>query len=346
MQLSDNVALISDIHLGIHQDTSAWHDVALKYAADLKDKLKSRGITEIIIPGDIFHNRSEVSVNTLQTAYDFFNVLKDFKILITVGNHDCYYKDRSDVNSVSILRSSQIKVVDQLEMLQAHGKSIALVPWATPLDKVPKCDIIIGHFEIVGFYLNSFRVCDHGYNTRNFLDKASTIISGHFHKPDHRVYDKGQILYVGSPYQQTFADVDGVNGCFIFNIPKEKVEELIPNTISPKHFKIKLSHILNKTLTVDYLKQIVPGNIISLLADADVSLEQVTTLSAKLHALNPMQIRTDFNYESISFNHEKEIDLTAVDIATSIVDFVSTLEIDNKQEINEYLLDLYKKHNK
>ncbi len=343
MFISETVAFISDIHLGVHQDATLWHRIALEYAQDLKVKLKNLGILDIIIPGDIFHNRSEVSVATLQIAREFFDILKDFKITITVGNHDCYYKDRSDVNSVSILRSHQIKVIDSLETVDIFNKKISFVPWATPIHQIPKSDIIVGHFDIVGFYLNSFRVCDHGFTTRNLLDKATTIISGHFHRPDHRKYDKGQILYVGSPYQQTFADIDINNGCYIFDIKREEIVDFIPNTVSPKHIKIKLSSILDKTLSLQTLKEIVPNNIISLLADSNVPLESVTTLTAKLAALGPSHLRTDFNYENISHTHERDLDLTAVDIATSIVEFVDTLDTTYKQDINEYLLDLYKR---
>ena len=62
------ICIVSDIHLGIHQNSLLWHNIALKWAKWLKKELKQKKITDIIMCGDLFHYRDEVAVNTLHIA--------------------------------------------------------------------------------------------------------------------------------------------------------------------------------------------------------------------------------------------------------------------------------------
>jgi DNA repair exonuclease SbcCD nuclease subunit len=337
------IALISDIHLGVHQDNTSWHTVALNFAKWLNTELKQRNILDIVIPGDVFHDRNEISVHTVSVAHKFFEILKDYNILITVGNHDCFYKDRADINSTSILTGwPNITVVDTLQQITQFNKKISFVPWATDINKIEQSDLIFGHFELNSFYHNNYKICTHGVPTTNILDRGNTIITGHFHKTEHRIYENGQILYVGSPYQQTFADVNCTNGCYIFNIETLKIEEFIENNISPKHFKLKLSECTSGSFNLKQLKEIIPNNIISFIVDKQVTPEQANLFASKLKTLKPFFLRTDFNYEQSNTLLDNNIDFTAVDINQAIEEFVNSLDIDLKYDVITYLHDLYK----
>ena len=338
------IALISDIHLGIHQDSSNWHNTAINFAEWLNVELKRRGILDIVIPGDVFHHRSEISVNTISVAQRFFNILQDYNIIITVGNHDCFYKDRADVNSASILRGwPNISVIDQIKTITSFNKKITFVPWAADVTNIEYSDLIFGHFELNSFYHNNFKVCNNGIPTETILNKGNTIITGHFHKTELREYKTGKILYVGSPYQQTFADVGNINGCYILDISNLKIIEFIENNISPKHIKIKVSECIDGVYDLSKLKLIIPNNIISFVVDRQISPEQANLFASKLHTLKPFSLRTDFNYEQQSISLEREIDFTFVDIPSTIEEYVNSLNVENKEEVINYLHDLYKK---
>jgi len=344
MKFKDStIALISDIHLGLHQDSSRWHNIALEFADWLNIELKKRNILDIVIPGDIFHDRSEISVHTVSIAQKFFEKLKDYNIIITVGNHDCFYKDRADINSASILTGwPNITVIDTLQHITQFNKKISFVPWATDISKIEYSDIVFGHFELNSFYHNNYKVCQHGIPTNNILDRGKCIITGHFHKTELRKYENGKILYVGSPYQQTFADVGCINGCYIFNINNLEIEEFIENNISPKHFKVKLSECTSGDINLNKLKEIIPNNIISFIVDKQVTPEQANLFVSKLHTLKPFSIRTDFNFEQQNTFLESSIDFTAVDVNEAIEEFVNTLDVEFKNDIVMYLHDLYK----
>jgi DNA repair exonuclease SbcCD nuclease subunit len=342
---SNKIGIFSDIHIGLGQDSNSWHDIVLNFANWAAKIYTDMGINEIIIPGDIFHNRSEISVNTIAVATEFFDILKDFKIFISTGNHDCYYKDRSDVNSIKVLKGwKNIIIVDEQPLIiNSKNKKISLIPWGTSIENIPESDICFGHFEINTFYMNTFKVCDHGIDSTNILNKAPLVISGHFHSKDEREYSKGKIVYVGSPYQQNFGDVNQTRGIYILNLDTEEFK-FIENTISPKHIKVYLSKLKNGEQNTDFLKENISNNMISLIVDEEISNDKLSLISAKLQKLNPKFFRIDYK----SFTNDKFVensslvDYNLINIEKNIEDFVDSMDVNHKNDIKEYLTTLYK----
>jgi DNA repair exonuclease SbcCD nuclease subunit len=342
---SKKIGVFTDIHIGLGQDSTIWHNNILQFANWVKELFLNKGINDIIIPGDIFHNRSEISVNTLDVAKEFFKILKEFRIIISTGNHDCYYKDRSDVNSVSMFGGwNNIVIVDKEPLLiKAGDKTISLIPWGTPTEDIPGSDICFGHFEINSFHMNSFKICDHGIESKSLLDKSPFIISGHFHKREFRKYDKGEIAYIGSPYQQNFGDAGDERGVYILDIDNKELE-FFENTLAPKHIKISLKALQEGSIDATYLKEIIPNNMVSFVIDKPLEPEKITLISSKLQNLNPKFYRVEYKVAGeLGNNQGDNNDYTGVDILKSIEDFVGTLEVQHKPEVINYLTELYTK---
>jgi DNA repair exonuclease SbcCD nuclease subunit len=342
------IGIFSDIHIGLGQDSMSWHTNILNFAEWVADVYNKKGINEILIPGDIFHNRNEISVNTLSTAKKFFDILSDFKIFISTGNHDCYYKERSDVNSISLFDGwNNITVIDKIphifEVVQST-KKLCMVPWGTDINSIPdNIDYCVGHFEIKSFKMNNHAVCDHGMTSTELLNKSKYVITGHFHKKTHRVYESGEILYLGSPYQQNFGDVDEERGVYIFNL-EDGTFEFIENTISPKHIKLSLAKILSKELPSNYIKQNVSGNMVCLMIDVGISPEEISLISNKLQKLNPQFFRLDYKVPDKELNlSDNGSSYDSIDVSKNISDFVSALDINFKDETLKYLQELYTK---
>jgi len=341
---SNTVGIFSDIHIGLGQDSAMWHDIVLDFARWAAKEYIKAGINDIIIPGDIFHNRNEISVNTVAVATEFFEILKDFRLFISVGNHDSYYKDRSDINSISILKGwKNIIIVDKEPIvIEAGDKTISLIPWGTDIVDIPNTDICFGHFEINSFYMNSFKTCDHGLESKSLLNAAPLVISGHFHKKDHRKYKDGEIVYVGSPYQHNFGDCGDSRGIYILNI-KTNEFEYIENNVSPKHIKVYLSKLKNGEQNSNFLKESIKGNLISFIVDEEIANEKITLLSSKINSLSPRFFRIDYKSFDNKLEISTDIDYNMVDIEKNIEDFIESLDIKYKTETTEYLTQLYKK---
>jgi DNA repair exonuclease SbcCD nuclease subunit len=345
MQFSSNkIACISDIHLGVHQNAQTWHKIAIDFAKWFDQELKLRGIKDIIIAGDIFHNRHEIGVNTIHCAYEFFDILKKYNIVAITGNHDCYYKDKSDVNSISILDGyKNITIYKELQTQNINERVFAFCPWGVGIEEVPPCDVLIGHFEILNFKMNAHKVCDHGLESEALLDKAKLIISGHFHCRDHRKYKNNKsILYLGSPHELDFGDRDQIKGFTILNTDDLSVE-LIENNVTPKHKKIKISDLLDGKVALENISTELQNNFISLCIDRNVNEQILNVMLSKFNQYSPKHIRTDFNiFESVQLS-ATELNEVSIDIDTALHEFVNLLDTPvPKKDILDKCIELYR----
>ena len=191
----------------------------------------------------------------------------NINILVLVGNHDAYYKDRADVNSLSILKGwSNITVVDKLTQITAFDRDLLFCPWGTKSNEITDNDIIFGHFEIESFKMNHFKVCTHGIKTKDLLSNTDLVITGHFHHRAERSYKNGTILYLGNPYQMDFGDVNTTKGYYLLDLKNNKFE-FTENTVSPKHIKVKLSDLAAAGTINEQFQEKIKNNIVKFIID-------------------------------------------------------------------------------
>lgn len=345
--INSEVGIFSDPHYGVHRNSETWHKIAIGHAKWAAEEFRQRGIKDIIIPGDIFHDRNDIAVNTLSVATSIFDVFRGFNIIITVGNHDAFYRDKSDVNSVSILKGwSNITVVDTLVVADLQGKKIAFCPWGQDINEVPKCDLIVGHFEINSFKMNSFKICTTGYKPSDFTERAKLTITGHFHHREERRYKDGTILYVGCPYQMDWGDYQTTKGLYILDLDSLKYE-FIENTFSPVYHKIRYSDIESGLLDSEKLKKLIANNIIKFYIDRKLEPAVVDVLVKKLVSVKPTEFTIEYDYTELTKVNAEEANAKNFNISVenSIVEFIDLLEIKNKDKVKEYVTELYHKVN-
>jgi DNA repair exonuclease SbcCD nuclease subunit len=340
---NSQIAIFSDLHLGVHMNSQVWHDVSLNWAKWITEELKSKNIKEIIFCGDFFHSRSEITVNTLHHASTILEYFKDFKLYMLAGNHDSFYKNNCTVNSIRIFYGrDNIIIVDRPTLLQIGGKECFFAPWGTELSEIQDCDIVFGHFEIETFKMNTFKVCEGGFKSQDLLKFAPLVISGHFHLREERKYSNGTVLYVGCPFELDFGDEGSTKGYYILDMNKASYD-FYPNDISPRHIKINLSDLIKIENFTEAGRTVLGNNIIKLGLDKNISAQDLEKLTIKLHNFKPLNLVVDNSIEFDKFGADLEsnIDLSGVDIAKAITDFVQMLDIDNKKDVVEYTVSLY-----
>lgn len=343
--LNSEVGIFSDPHYGIHRNGETWHKIALQHAQWAADTFKVRGIRDIIIPGDVFHDRNDIAVNTLHVVTKIFEILKDFNIIITVGNHDAFFRDNSSVHSVSILNGwNNITVIDKLFVDSFHGKDIAFCPWGQDINEVPKCDLIFGHFEINSFQMNVAKVCTNGLNTSDLTSRAKLTISGHFHHRAERKYKDGTILYAGCPYQQDWGDFETTKGLYILDLDNLEYE-FIENTVSPRYVKLAYSDLTSGNVTAEMLKSALKGNIVKFIIDEKLEPAIIDTIVRKLVSTKPTEFTIEYNYAEISKVDENAIATKdfSISVENSINEFIDTLEVKHKDKVKTYVTELYHK---
>ena len=342
---SSNCAIFSDIHIGVHRDSDTWHRISLEWVKWFRDQLKARDIQDIIFCGDFFHYRDSIATNTLSHAATILNTLSDFNIVFIPGNHDCYYKDTSDVNSLSILNGrDNITVIEKITTTTtSEGRTIAFAPWGTSLKDIPECDILFGHFEVATFKLNNFKICDHGFVAEDLYQKTPLTITGHFHLRSERIIEGRTILYVGNPYQMDFGDLGDQKGIYFIDLNTGEYN-FVKNDVSPIFQKLILSEISEKMVSLEELSKRVKNNIVKLIIDRKISTQDSDFLFKQIRALQPsvLDIEHDINFNCV-IQDEDGRDFSGVDIEQAITEFINIMDVTNKEPVVNYVLDLYKR---
>lgn len=95
--------------------------------------METNDITTLIQTGDMFDDRRAVMFNTLhQSKKYFFDMIQAMGIDVHTicGNHDALFKSSNHINSVALLGTDKMNVVDLVpQTISIHGLSIDLYPW-------------------------------------------------------------------------------------------------------------------------------------------------------------------------------------------------------------------------
>lgn len=327
------VAIFSDLHLGIYGNSPDWHNIAHKWADWIVKDLKKKKIKDILFLGDFFHNRSEISVQTVHVASEIIDKFRDFNMLMIVGNHDAYYKNRADVHSLGLLKGhSNLTIIDKKLEFECFGKTFAFIPWNAPVEC--SVDYLFGHFEILSFKMNNFKVCDHGLSPVDLVINNKMIFSGHFHNRHSKKYNEGEIHYVGNTFPMDFSDVGNDRGYHILDVEISQLE-FFKNPVSPEFKNIYLSRL-------DSVKEKdIQGNIIKLIIDTEMDDDNIEKSKNHLASFSPHQLTTEFNVTSKSIDNVETIE--SIDLGDMFEEFQKQLNLDSEKDerVKKIILELY-----
>lgn len=231
------VALITDQHFGARNDSVHFLDFYEKFYKDtFFPALDANGIRTVLILGDTFDRRKYVNFFTLKRAKEmFFDPLanRGIEVHMLAGNHDTYYKNTNEVNSVDLLlrEYGNINVIDHPSTIYVGPTPICMMPWICPENyedsmqtlKETTASICMGHFEIAGFAMYRGMPSEEGLS-RDIFKRFSSTFSGHYH---HRS-SNGSIFYLGNPYELTWQDYNDSRGFHIFELDTHDLH-FIPN---------------------------------------------------------------------------------------------------------------------
>ena len=229
------LAIISDTHCGIHNSS----DIFIAYQENFYNNvffpyLAENNIKNIIHLGDYYENRRQINVKALNSNREVFldrlradNITMD----IICGNHDTYFKNTNELNSLKELMGhyiNEVNIIMDPSVLDYDGLKFGFVPWICP-ENEKKChdflkncaaDVIGGHFELNGFDMLRGVPCTHGMSAEN-LHRFELVLSGHYHVKSNQ----DNIHYLGS--QMEFFWNDAHDDKF-FHILDTETRELTP----------------------------------------------------------------------------------------------------------------------
>lgn len=337
--MNKKIALFTDLHIGAHQNNEKWLSIAISWSKWFKKSCIENNIDEIIFCGDFFDDRHELnnySINIGKTIIEYLR--SNFKLHLLVGNHDCYHKENTTINSLNIFKGlPNVEVYSETTQVKIGDKIFVFVPWGADIKKIPNGDVIIGHFEINNFKMNGSQICDNGISSTDLYKKAPLIFSGHFHAPQEKEYkNSNKIVYVGSPYQLTFGERED-NKQYIVYLTQNHSYFSVYNKISPKH------HILNASdLKRDFARfsDIIKNNIIRLNFDDNLSNDEKEKIILQIQNLHPLIFENEFNNAQQIIAGDV-VNVDNVDIEDVFVSFIKTLNFTKQQELITYILEKY-----
>ena len=313
--------------------------------------MKEEKIQTVLILGDTFDRRKYVNFFTLKRAKEmFFNPLFNMGIQVHMlaGNHDTYFKNTNNVNSVDLLLGEygiSFNVIDQPSIIYVGPHKICMLPWICAdnyedsMETIKDTDatICMGHLEIAGFSMNR-GIPNYEGLERNIFNKFDMVFSGHYHHRSH----SDNIYYLGNPYELTWQDYDDQRGFHLFDLDTQELE-FIPNTNVMFH-KVyyddkenTISEITGKDLgkfTGTYVKVVVLNKTNPYLFDR---------FMANLYNVNPVDITIAEDIIDLTEGLDDDIINQAEDTVTIINKFVDGIKeehIDN-DKLKSVLKELY-----
>ena len=186
--------------------------------------IKASGIKEVISLGDTFDRRRYINFHSLDEAKEmwFDQLIKlGCNHTMLIGNHDIYYKNTLRVNAPhEILGEYNFDVIDKPTTKSYDGTDILMLPWICDDNKSEvfeavqrsKAPVLMGHLELNGFEAHPGHVMESGMD-KTFFNKFKRVFSGHYHQKS----TKGNISYLGNPYQLYWNDYGCKRGFHVFD---------------------------------------------------------------------------------------------------------------------------------
>jgi DNA repair exonuclease SbcCD nuclease subunit len=251
------LCILGDTHFGARGDSLDFHKYFQKFYDEVFfPYLIENDIRVVFQMGDLFDRRKFINFNSLYLSRKYFFEKCErlgIQLHTLIGNHDVAYKNTLEVNSPSLLLNeySNIEIYEEFDTVEFDGVSIDVVPWICDDNvddifnrmKESKAQICFGHFEIAGFEMDRGNICESGIDKQS-LSKYDVVLTGHFH---HKSTD-GNITYVGTPYEMTWADWNDPKGFHIFDTETREMN-FVKNSFSMFH---KITYDDGKTTFEDW----------------------------------------------------------------------------------------------
>lgn len=225
------ICILGDTHFGMRGDSLLFHDYYRKFYEEVFfPYLNDNNIKIIFQLGDLFDRRKFINFNSLHLARKyFFDRCRDegIKLHTLLGNHDVSFKNTLEVNSSELLLNEYDNVTIYREFSKVCiDDMIDVVPWICDENEQEimnqiaqsKSQICFGHFEISGFEMDRGNVCHDGID-KKLLERYDVVLTGHFHHKS----TNGNITYVGTPGEMTWADYQDERGFHIFDTSKREL---------------------------------------------------------------------------------------------------------------------------
>lgn len=325
MSLFKKAACFTDIHFGLKSGSRTHNQDCEDFVSWFCDTAKAQGCETAIFLGDWHHNRSTTDVSTMNyTVSNLEKLSQSFeKVYFILGNHDLFYKDKREINSVEFMRL--FPNIVPIRELFTEG-DVTIMPWLIGDEwttvKQLKSRYIFGHLELPHFYMNAMvQMPDHGQLQTGHFQHQELVFTGHFHKRQQ----KGNVVYIGNAFPHNYADAgDDDRGMMILEWGGKPEYHTWPD--QPIYRTYKLSQIIDRPdellrekmhcrVTIDLPITFEEANFIKEQFMPQYNLRELMLIPEKVEvesAVNPIDITFE-SVDTIVMNQINNIDSDTYD---------------------------------
>ena len=337
------IALITDQHLDGRKGSLAFWNYFQRFYDDIFfPTLEREGITTVIDLGDTFDNRKSMDFNNFHRVKDnYFERLKDYKVHMLLGNHCTYYKNTNRINSPELLleQYDNISIYSEPKHIKLGSKKFLMLPWINRenQDKIlglletSEADICCGHLELNGFEVTPGMRMDHGMDPGLF-HRFKRVWSGHYHHKSKR----GNVQYLGNPYQMFWNDYKDVRGFHIYDTESDELK-FVPNP-----YEI-FEKIFYDDTSVDYNKQNVSSykdKFIKLVVNEKRDYQMFETLVDRLYNVGVHDVKIVETL--VDADDTEDIEINVKDTLTLLSEYIDEIDLQvDKSDLKKLMQSLY-----
>jgi DNA repair exonuclease SbcCD nuclease subunit len=240
------IAVLNDTHCGARNASDAFLSYFAKFYEDVFfPYCRTNGIKQILHLGDYYDHRKYINFKALHhNRKTFLEPMRDLGMTMDIipGNHDVVYRNTNELCSLKELLGffvENVNIVMKPKVLTYDGCNIALLPWINPENQeesmkfISSCNapILAGHLELKGFDVLP-GVAAHDGMDPSVFSRFEEVWSGHYHTKSK----KGNIHYLGTQFEMTWADVDDHKYFHVFDTETRELTAIQnPNIIFQKY---------------------------------------------------------------------------------------------------------------
>jgi DNA repair exonuclease SbcCD nuclease subunit len=344
------IALINDTHWGARGDSVAFTNYFNKFYDEVFfPYLREHNIKRIIHGGDVVDRRKFINYATAKALRGFFGKCEEDGIEsdVIVGNHDAYFKNTNEVNSINELFSHSnynVRCYSDPVELEIDGLKIALLPWVCSGNYVESmkfienttATVLYGHLELTGFEMYRGAVNDHGMDPSVF-SKFQIVMSGHFHTKS----TKKNIHYLGAPYEMTWSDYDDARGFHVFDTETLELTYIKnPYSIFHKVYYNDLDKTLDEVLNFD--PSVYTNTFVKLVVRNKSNPYWLDMVVEKLEAADVLDLQIIEDNIGLALEDDSDTVDEADDTLVILKKYVDQLETNvDRGLINKFISDLH-----
>lgn len=237
--------------------SNVFRDIKNVVVVDKPTEVEINGQKALFVPwlSDLSHFKKE----SYDILFGHFDIDGKFLIASYLEQHSSKEKKSSDLVNELIANDSLL------------SESSGTIDIRTELESIRNSGVKSGN--LVGDFVE-------------YAKQFGVVFAGHIHQHSEFVAKCREFVFVGSPYQQNFGEIDSKCGFYVLD--ENNRRKFVETDGVPIHVRLKMSEILEKGIdSFDF--SVVAGNIVQKIYDVDVDMVSETKINQKIADFAPFE---------------------------------------------------------